>query len=196
VTASSVSNIGIFGGTFDPPHMGHLIAAQDACEALSLGRFIFVPAAEPPHKRGTGVSRSSVRLEMLEAAVADNPTFEISRLELERSGPSYTVDTLRALSAEFPGAALHLLIGVDQVREFSTWREWEEVLKLAQIVMLTRAGGEEAGPRAPFVRQIVNVTRVDVSSTLIRARVAAGRSVRYLVPQAVEEIIVREGLYR
>jgi nicotinate-nucleotide adenylyltransferase len=197
VTASaSVSNIGIFGGTFDPPHVGHLIAAQDACEALSLGRFIFVPAAEPPHKRGRGVSPSSVRLAMLEAAVADNPTFEISTLELERSGPSYTVDTLRALATEFPGATLHLLIGVDQVREFSTWYEWEEVLKLAQIVMLTRAGGEEAGPRAPFVRQIVKVTRIDVSSTLVRARVAAGLSIRYLVPQAVEEIIVRAGLYR
>lgn len=189
-------NIGIFGGTFDPPHTGHLIAAQDACEALSLDRFIFVPAADPPHKRGRGVSGARVRLEMLEAAVAGNPTFEVSTIELERSGPSYTVHTLRELSARFDGSTLHLLIGVDQVREFSSWREWEAVLELAQIVMLTRAGAAEAGQEAPFVRQIVNVTRIDVSSTLVRARVAAGRPIRYLVPDAVEEIIARERLYR
>ena len=189
-------NVGIFGGTFDPPHIGHMIAAQDACEALSLSRFIFVPAADPPHKRGTTVSAARVRLEMLRAATQDNSAFEVSTLELERAGPSYTVDTLRKLSKEFPGSTLHLLIGVDQVREFSSWHEWEEVLKLAQIVMLTRAGTEQPGPEAGFVRQIVNVTRIDISSTLIRARIAAGRSIRYLVPDAVEEIIAREGLYR
>ena len=189
-------NVGIFGGTFDPPHIGHLIAAQDACEALSIDRFVFVPAAEPPHKHADRISRTDVRLEMLQAAIADSATFEINTVEMERSGPSYTVDTLRELSVQFPGASLHLLIGVDQVREFSTWREWEEVLKLAQIVMLTRAGSEDAGPEAPFVRHTVKVTRIDISSTLIRARVAAGLSIRYLVPDAVAEIIAREGLYR
>src|SRR5687767_5650343 len=110
-------NIGIFGGTFDPPHLGHLIAAQDSCAALSLDRLIFVPAAIPPHKRDSGVSAPAVRLEMLRAAATDNPAFEISTIELERSGPSYTVDTLRELAAGHPGDRLHLLIGVDQVRE-------------------------------------------------------------------------------
>jgi nicotinate-nucleotide adenylyltransferase len=189
-------NIGIFGGTFDPPHTGHLIAAQDACEALSLARFIFVPAADPPHKQGTGVSAAAVRLEMLNAAVSGDSRFEVSSLELERAGPSYTVDTLRALAAKYPGATLNLLIGVDQVREFSTWREADEVKRLAQIVMLARAGESDPGPEASFVRQVVHVTRIDVSSTLVRERVAAGRSVRYLVPDAVEKIIVRDGLYR
>jgi nicotinate-nucleotide adenylyltransferase len=197
VTAGDAAvNIGIFGGTFDPPHTGHLIAAQDACEALSLQRFIFVPAADPPHKRRSVVTPAALRLEMLRAAVGGNPAFEVSTIELERAGLSYTVDTLRKLAEEFPGATLYLLIGVDQVREFSTWHQWEEVLKLAQVVMLTRVGIAEAGQQAPFVRQVVNVTRIDVSSTLIRARVAAGLSIRYLVPDAVEEIIAREGLYR
>ena len=189
-------HVGIFGGTFDPPHTGHLIAAQDACEALSLERFIFVPAADPPHKTGTAVSPAALRLEMLGAAVAGNPAFEISTAELDRAGPSYSVDTLRLLSTRYPGATLHLLIGVDQVREFRTWHKWEEILELAQIAMLTRSGAEEPGPEAPFVRHVVKVTRIDVSSTLIRGRVAAGKSIRYLVPDAVEEIIAREGLYR
>ncbi|MGQ0814200.1 MAG: nicotinate-nucleotide adenylyltransferase [Gemmatimonadota bacterium] len=189
-------NIGIFGGTFDPPHIGHLIAAQDARTALSLGRLIFVPAAEPPHKRGTAVSAASIRLEMLKAAISAESSFEISAIELERAGPSYTVDTLRTLAQKFPAAALHLLIGVDQVREFSSWREPAEIARLAKVVMLARSGEDEAGAEAGFVRQIVSVTRIDVSSTLIRGRVDADRPIRYLVPDAVAEIIAREGLYQ
>lgn len=194
--ASVSADIGIFGGTFDPPHTGHLIAAQDACEALALDRLIFVPAADPPHKQGTGVSAVAIRLEMLAAAVAGNARFEVSTIELDRPGPSYTVDTLRALAAANPGCTLNLLIGVDQVREFESWHQADEVRRLAQVIMLTRAGTSEAGGEAPFVRQVVRVTRIDVSSTLVRERVAAGRSIRYLVPDAVEKIIAREGLYR
>ena len=189
-------NIGIFGGTFDPPHHGHLIAAQDSCAALSLDRLIFVPAAVPPHKRATGVSAAEVRLEMLRAAVADNPAFEISTIELERSGPSYTVDTLRELAATHPGDRLHLLIGVDQVREFSSWREPDEVQRLASIVMLERSGSGAAGQEVSFVRQTVAVTRIDISSTMIRKRVHNGEPIRYLVPAAVAEIIDRLALYR
>ncbi|MGQ0560354.1 MAG: nicotinate-nucleotide adenylyltransferase [Gemmatimonadota bacterium] len=189
-------NIGIFGGTFDPPHAGHLIAAQDACAALSLDRLIFVPAAQPPHKQHGAISPADVRLAMLRAAVADDPLFEVSTVELERTGPSYMVDTLRALARLFPGDALHLLIGVDQVREFSSWREPQAILRLARVVMLARTGTEAPGPEAGFVRQTVAVTRVDISSTLIRARIAAGEPIRYLVPDAVAEIIASEGLYR
>lgn len=188
--------IGIFGGTFDPPHIGHVIAAQDACTALALDRFIFMPAAQPPHKQGSGVSDASVRLEMLAAAVAGNPLFEISTIELNRSGPSYTVDTLRQLSAQFREDVLFLLIGVDQVREFATWREPQEVLQLAQLVMLSRSGTDEPGEQNKFVKHTVAVTRIDVSSTLIRRRVAEGQPIRYLVADAVAEIVAREGLYR
>lgn len=194
--SGTVSNIGLFGGTFDPPHTGHLIAAQDASDSLHLERFIFVPAAAPPHKRDEAVTAASLRLEMLRAAVADDPRFEISTVELERTGPSYTVDTLRSLAAQYGGARLHLFIGVDQVREFATWREPDEILELADVVMLTRAGQGESGTEAAFVRRVVAVTRVDISSTLIRERVAAGRPIRYLVPDAVAEIIAREGLYQ
>lgn len=187
-------NIGILGGTFDPPHLGHLVAAQEAFVTLSLDRLLFVPAAEPPHKLDARISSARIRLEMLRAAVAGNARFEVSTIELDRSGPSYTVDTLRQLRTEFPSAALFLLIGIDQVREFSSWREPDEVLRLAEVVMLSRAG-EDAGSQAGFVRQTVAVTRLDISSTLIRARIAHGQPIRYLVPDAVEEIIRREGIY-
>jgi nicotinate-nucleotide adenylyltransferase len=186
--------IGVFGGTFDPPHIGHMVAAQDACVALSLDRLLFVPAAEPPHKSGNVVTSANVRLAMLRAAVADNPRFEICTLELDRSGPSYSVDTLRELRNVYPGAALHLLIGVDQVREFRTWRAADEVLELAQIGMLAREGAE-IPPGADFVKETVPVTRIDVSSTLIRERVRAGKPIHYLVPDAVAEIIRQERLY-
>lgn len=188
--------IGLFGGTFDPPHIGHLIAAQDACTALSLDRFLFIPAAVPPHKRDAGVSSQEIRLAMLKAAVAGNPAFEISETELRRTGPSYTVETLRQLATKFPDDELFLLIGVDQVRDFGTWREPDEIMKLARVVMVTRGGEDEPGAQSRYVTHTVNVTRIDVSSTMIRARVAAGESIRYLVPDAVAEIIAREGLYR
>lgn len=187
-------NVGIFGGTFDPPHLGHLVAAQDACVTLSLDKFLFVPAAQPPHKVQARVSSAAVRLEMVRAAIADNPRFAVSTIELDRAGPSYTVDTLRQLRTDFPQATLFLLIGVDQVKEFSTWREPDEVARLADIAMLTR-GGEELSAQAGFVRKSVPVTRLDISSTLIRTRIAKHQPVRYLVPSAVHEIIRREGLY-
>lgn len=186
--------LGIFGGTFDPPHTGHLIAAQDACASLSLDRLLFIPAADPPHKRTARISSMATRLEMLRAATAGNPLFEISTIEIDRSGPSYTADTLRELKKQFSDASFWLLLGVDQIREFSTWHQPDEVLKLAAVAMLTR-GGEQPGAEAGFVRQTVPVTRVDISSTLIRARVASGQPIRYLVPSAVAEIIRREGLY-
>jgi nicotinate-nucleotide adenylyltransferase len=186
--------IGVFGGTFDPPHIGHLAAAQDACVALSLDRLLFVPAAEPPHKRGNVVTSPAVRLAMLQAAVADNPQFEISTIELDRNGPSYSVDTLRELRNDYPGATFYLLIGVDQVREFRTWRASDEVLELATIAMLAREGAE-APPSADFVKETVPVTRIDVSSTLIRQRVREGKQIRYLVPDPVAEIIRQERLY-
>lgn len=186
-------NIGIFGGTFDPPHIGHLIAAQDACAALSLDRLLFIPAADPPHKRGERVSEATLRLAMLRAALADNRQFEISTIELERQGPSYTVDTLRQLHEQYAGDALFLLLGVDQIREFSTWREPQQVLQLAHVVMLTRAGQEQV--HEDFVQAVVPVTRVDVSSTLVRERVAKGQPFRYFVTAAVADIIEANRLY-
>lgn len=189
--------IGVFGGTFDPPHLGHLIVAQDAWLALGLERVVFVPAASPPHKAHRVITPAALRLELLRAAVAGDPRFEVSDLELRRAGPSYTVDTLRELRGAYPGASLYFLMGVDQFRELHTWREPEEVARLARLVVIGR-GGESGGLPATgdFPHLLLEATRIDLSATEIRARVAAGEPIRYLVPAAVEALIEREGLYR
>ncbi|MGH7483144.1 MAG: nicotinate (nicotinamide) nucleotide adenylyltransferase, partial [Longimicrobiales bacterium] len=132
--------MGVFGGTFDPPHIAHRIVAQDALEALGLDRVLFVPASVPPHKRDRPRTAAPIRLEMLRALLDDDARFEISTLELDRDGPSYTVDTLRALRRDRPGTALHLLIGADQWREFESWREPGAIEELARVCVLGRAG--------------------------------------------------------
>lgn len=183
--------IGIFGGTFDPPHVGHLIVAQDALQALALDRIIFVPAALPPHKTSLSITPAALRLRMLAAAIQGDPRFSVDDVELERAGPSYTVDTLRIYRRRHPAAELFLLIGADQFSELSTWREPEEIGRLAQLAVLTR-GGESgtAGGALP-----VPVTRIDLSATGIRGRVMAGASIRYLVPAAVAALIREHSLY-
>lgn len=188
-------NVGLYGGTFDPPHLGHLVAAQDACAALSLDRVLFIPAALPPHKQNRPVTKAETRVEMLRAAIADNEQFEICTLELERDGPSYTADTLRELTKQMPGTHFFLLLGVDQVRDFATWREPEAVAKMATLAMLTRGEIQQAVPDS-VAGHVVQVTRLDISSTLIRERAARGEPIRYLVADGVERIIRREGLYR
>ena len=194
--------LGVFGGTFDPPHVGHLIVAQDAVLALDLDRVLFVPAGVPPHKRDRVLSPADARLAMTRAAVVGNGRFDVDAVELERgAGPSYTVDTLRALVGRHPGAELWLLIGRDQWDEFGTWKESEEVLRLASVGVMSRAGngsgpGPGLGPGTYERVKFVDVTRIDVSSTEIRRRVGVGESVRYLVPDPVIEIIFRESLYR
>lgn len=185
--------IGLYGGTFDPPHLGHLIVASEACGALSLDRLVFVPAAEPPHKRGSVRAPAEVRLEMVRRAVAGDERFEVDDLELRREGASYTVDTLRAYGERFPGCELHFLVGVDQIRALHTWHEPEEVMRLARLAVISRHGDDASDSEIPAER--VDVTRIDVSSTEIRRRVRAGESIRYLVPDAVRETIERDGLY-
>lgn len=184
--------LGVFGGSFDPPHLGHLVAAQDACTALALDTVLFVPAAQPPHKLGRVLSPPELRLEMLEAALAADERFEACELELRRPGPSYTVETLRQLRGYHAGAELHLLMGADQFGDFASWREPDEILRLAHLVVLSREGREV--PMAPAHLRL-DVTRLDISASDIRSRVASGAPIRYLVPDPVEAIIRREGLY-
>jgi nicotinate-nucleotide adenylyltransferase len=202
--------VGIFGGTFDPPHAGHLIVAQDAALALGLDRILFIPAAQPPHKRHLAISAADVRAQMLELAVSGNDQFGVDLRELRRTGPSYTVDTLRELVAEQPGTEWTLLIGIDQYAEFQTWREPDAIRSLARLAVLTRSGAEaERGGAASAaagagarVRELgdgvvqVAVTRVDISSTEVRARAAEGVPIRYLVPDAVAQVILERRLYR
>lgn len=184
--------LGVYGGAFDPPHLGHLVAASDACDALGLDRLLWVPSAVHPLKAvGTA---ASVRLEMVRAAIAGDPRFEADDLELRRTGPSYTVDSLRELRAREPQAELFFLTGADNLADLPRWREPDEIARLATLAVVSRAG-EALPPGGPFPAIAVTVTRLDVSSTEIRRRVAAGQSIRYLVPEAVRAVIARERLY-
>ena len=194
--------LGILGGTFDPPHVGHLAIAQDARAQLQLDRLLFVPAAVPPHKIGVVGTPAGLRMEMVRAAIAGADAFEASDIELARSGPSYTVDTLRELTKRQPGTELFLLLGADQFRELSTWREPEAIAAQATLVLVPRGEGDEDALRADAARllpaarvEVLETVRLDVSSTEIRRRRAAQKPIRYLVPDAVLRVIEREGLY-
>ena len=186
---------GVFGGAFDPPHVGHLIAASDACRILRLDVLLLVPSAVHPFKHGRMRTPAETRLEMLRAATEGDERLVPDALELERPGPSYTVDTLRELRRRDPEGELFFLTGADNLRELPSWREPDEILRLATLAVLSREGEGAAGlPGVPSVA--VPVTRVDVSATEVRRRVAAGEPIRYLVPEPVRAIIEREGLYR
>lgn len=181
---------GLLGGSFDPIHHGHLILARAAREELGLDRILFLPAAASPHKADSAPATARDRLAMVRLATGHEPGFETSDLELLRPPPSYTVETLRELRTHHPADEFTLLIGADHVARFGTWREPEEIRRLARLAVLDRAGHEtEHG--WPVVRRLV-----DISSTEIRARVAAGRSIRYLTPDRVCDYIAAHGLYR
>ena len=185
-----MKTIGIFGGTFDPIHNGHLILARDAVEQLSLDELIFIPATISPHKLGKSPSPSDVRAEMVRAAIEGEPKFCLNTLELERPAPSYTIDTIEALRAREPNAEFVCLIGEDNVVQLSTWHRFAELSEMVRFAVLDRTGMKTAHPY-PTIRR-----HLDISATDIRNRVARGQSIRYLVPPAVEEIIRRRQLYR
>lgn len=184
--------IGIFGGTFDPPHLGHWLAAVDAAEALLLDQVVWIPAAQQPLKTGVVSAGPSHRLAMTRLAVEGDARFGVDSIELERGGTSYTVETLRTVRARTPDAALFLLLGMDAAAQLPKWREPEAIRTLAEIVVLTR--GADAVPLAEGVR-VITTRRVDISATEIRARVAAGRSVRGFVTDTVAAYIAAHGLY-
>ncbi len=184
------ASIGLLGGSFDPVHHGHLVLARDAAEALGLDEVRFIPAARNPLKAVAGTP-GELRLAMLRAAAADEPGFAVDDTELRRPPPSYTLDTVRDLGRRFPDARLVLLVGEDNVPGFPRWHRWEELRAAVEIVVLRRGTG---GGELPF--RTLTGRRLDISATEIRNRVAAGRSLRYLVPEAVREIIAAHGLYR
>jgi nicotinate-nucleotide adenylyltransferase len=184
--------LGLFGGTFDPPHLGHLIVAQDVVEALGLDRLLFVPAGLPPHKTDRKISPAPLRLEMVRAIIAGNEAFGVSEVELGRSGPSYTVDTLGHYRDLHPDAEMFFVLGADQAAAFDTWQEPDRVASLATLVVMARAGTD--APAGGFAS--VPVTRVDISATEIRRRVRENRPIRYLVSESVRKIIDSHRLYR
>lgn len=200
--------IGILGGTFDPVHVGHLAIAEEAREALALERVVFVPAGLPVHKPGRPVSPAEHRLAMIAAAIADNPAFVLSRAEVDRPGPSYAVDTLEALAAEARAAGgrpdLVFILSSEAYAGLPTWRRPERILELCRMAVVPRPGADPVDPVA-MARLVPGADRrtividgptLAVSGSTIRARVAAGRSIRYLVPDAVIAYIDDHGLYR
>jgi nicotinate-nucleotide adenylyltransferase len=189
--------LGLFGGTFDPPHLGHLLAAVDAVEALALDRLIFVPAARQPLKADMHTAPAAARLAMTHRLVGDDRRFGVDAIEIDRDGLSFTVDTLRAFAARAPEAEHFFLLGADAWRTFPQWREPAEIMRLATVVVLTR-GGEPVSPASPGLRalRVMPARRIDISSTEIRSRVRAGLSLRGFVPEAVREYIEENGLYQ
>lgn len=183
----------LFGGSFDPVHLGHLVVAQTAAESLG-ARIRLMPAREQPFKQTAHVASAAQRVEMVALAVAGNPLLAVESIELELAAPSYTVRTLRALSAREPGNRFTLLLGADAARDLPGWFEVEALPALADVVVFGRPG--TAIPDLPFVTRSIEVPAVDISATAVRRRVAEGRSIRYFVPDAVREYITAHGLYR
>ena len=185
--------VGLFGGSFDPVHHGHLIVGRVAAEILGLDALRFVPAREQPFKRGQHGAGPEHRAAMLDLAVSGADGFGVERAELERPGPSYTVDTLRALHQREPGLRLTLLLGADAAAELEAWHQAEQIPALATVVVFARAGVPV--PTSRLIARSVEVPGIEISATEIRRRVREGRSIRYWVPDPVAEYVTRQRLY-
>ena len=183
----------LFGGSFDPVHLGHLVVAETAAEALG-ATVRFLPAREQPFKRAAHEATPEQRAEMLALAAQGNPRLQVERVELGLPVPSYTVRTLRALRESEPGNRFTLLLGADAAQDLAGWWEVEALPALADVVVFARPGA--AVPRHPLIRRVIEVPAIAISATDVRERVRAGRSIRYLVPEAVREYIAAHGLYR
>lgn len=188
----------MLGGSFDPPHVGHLLMAVDAVEALPLDRLVFIPAATQPLKIGRLVATPAQRLEMLRLMVGSDPRFAVDSIETDRQGVSFSVDTVAAYAERYPAAERFFLVGADVVGSFGSWRTPERIAELATVVVVRRgeegAGAESGG--GPVAVQHLRTRRIDVSSTEVRARVRAGQSIHGFVPPAVASYIETSGLYR
>lgn len=192
--------LGVMGGTFDPIHYGHLVTAEEALVQFALDAVIFVPTGQPWMKERTDVSPAEARYLMTVIATASNPRFGVSRIEIDRGGPTYTVDTLRALAAENPDAELYFITGADAMLEIFEWKDPDEVLSHAHFIAATRPGYDLARFEAtastghPNV-SVMNIPALAISSTDVRERVREGRPIRYLVPEGVKSFIEKAGLY-
>ncbi len=212
----TTERIGVFGGSFDPVHMGHLTIAQDAVEQLELDRLIFVPAAVPPHKQGRTLAEGRHRFEMLQLATESNLSFEVSDMELQRGGVSYTFDTMTQVQFEHPGAELFFIVGIDSLTILHTWRNVEQLLEMCTVVPFARGGEDaarvaeqiqlsddpvtpessgEGGWKTKLLERTIRIHEVEISASEIRMRLAEGLSIRYLVPPEVEMYIAEHGLY-
>ncbi len=204
-TTGTPRRIGILGGTFDPPHVGHLWLATLAADAIGLDRVLFMPAAQPPHKGGRLITKAADRVLMTRLAIASDDLLDLTLLEMHRSGPSYTIDSVDELLATYgTDAALYLLMAADSLVQIDTWREPDALLERIEWVVGPRPGTdlpdrtalEERFGAAASRIHLLKGPSLDVSSSEIRRRVAGGHAIRYLVPRGVEEFIVERGLYR
>lgn len=194
--------LGILGGTFDPPHNAHLIMAEQAREQLKLDRVLWVVAADPPHKQGQKISPIEDRLRMVDMAVAGNSAFEVSLVDVERPGPHYTVDMLSLLALQYPGSEMFLLLGADSLCDLPTWRNPVQLIQKASLAVMQRPGVlydlavlDRAIPGLKKRVVFLETSLIAISSGEIRERVAAGRTIRYLLPAEVEAYVHRQGLY-
>ncbi|MHB8856460.1 MAG: nicotinate-nucleotide adenylyltransferase [Bellilinea sp.] len=196
--------IGILGGTFDPPHIGHLILAAEALEQLKLDKVLWTLTADPPHKQGQTISPIDIRLQLLLAALADNPAFEISRVEIDRLGPHYAVDTVRTLQEQYPQSALIYLIGSDSLRDLISWRTPQDltarvggygVMRRSGVAM-DLAAVEREIPGITAKVQFIDTPLVEISARQIRQRAAVGQTYRYFLPPHVFELVEEFNLYR
>jgi nicotinate-nucleotide adenylyltransferase len=190
LSVGGLKKIAIYGGTFDPVHHAHLILAREAIETLDLAKLILVPAAISPLKKAAPVASGEVRLAMLRAAIKGEPEFEVDQCELLRPPPSYTIDTVEEIRRHECDASIYCLIGEDNVEQLPRWHRFAELEKMVRFVVLDRTGKQPSHSYRLIHRSI------DISATEIRRRVAQNESIRYLVPESVEEIIQRENLYR
>lgn len=190
--------IGIFGGSFNPPHVGHLIVAERVRESAGLSRVLFIPTATPPHKGTAELPGAKHRLAMVQLAVEGNPAFEVSDCEVRRGGVSYTIETLREMHRRFPTDDLYLIIGLDNFLEFRDWKDPEAVLSEAELIVMDRPIPGARTADSPYLDRaiFVEVPLIEISATMVRETVRAGKSIRYLVPEKVEAYIKEQGLYR
>ncbi len=197
--------VGILGGTFDPIHLGHLVAAEQARCALKLDRVLFVPAGQPPHKPLAGVSDAVHRVRMVQLAIASNPCFELSLVDVDRPGRSYTVETLEIVRRQLPvGTELYFIAGMDSLQDLIKWREPEKLIRLCKLAIVNRPpypavdlqSLERQLPGISGRVEMVRMPGIFISSSDLQERVAAGMSIRYLVPETVERYLYDAGLYR
>jgi nicotinate-nucleotide adenylyltransferase len=200
------TRLGILGGSFNPVHIGHLLLAQSLSDKLELSRILFIPCACPPHKKASSLLPAKHRLAMLELAVEGNIHFEVSDIEIQRGGTSYSVDTVRQLKEQYPDVELNFIVGTDTLKELHTWRKIEELLSLCRVVAAARPGPSTTSLSvndiklpAPWperlIGNIVSSRLIDISSSDIRYRLAEGLSVRFMVPQSVEMYILEHRLW-
>lgn len=195
--AEDARTVGVFGGSFDPPHVAHLIVAETLREQFAFDQIWWMPAYQPPHKTDAAQTPAHHRLAMTRAATQTNPAFLVSALEVEREGLSYTVDTLRLLQDRYPEVAFMLIVGGDSWADFDAWHRPDEIVRRVPLVVYPRPGAVDLTVPPPYAERvhIAEAPLLEVSSTLIRERRRDGRSIRYLVPEPVRAYIIEHGLY-